>query len=483
MKAMLHQPKAFWLVFSLEVWERYGFYVVQSLIVTYLIQHFNLSDANSDVLFGSFAALAYLLTSLGGMVGDRLLGTKRTILIGAFTLALGYFIFSLPNLPLGGVTFALTMVALGNGLFKPNPSSLLSKVYETGNYNQDSGFTLYYMAINVGMVSSSIISPIIAVQYGWSWAFRLAFICLVIAIASYTKMRSSIKNIGSKPDMYPLRKDLALHVGVSTLILLFIAWWLMGHDRIMMMVLTLGTLCFLGYYVAQIFLAKADEQKGMVLFLVLFAVGCFYWALYFQGPTSLTLFALRNVNHHFLSFEFQGQQYQGLVGFWIIVMGPVMAYIYQYFKKKKWQVTISAKFALGMMFLALTFFTIPFSGLFNSTGIISSWWMVLLYWLQSISELLISALGFSMVSRYIPQRLMGFVMGLWLLTISMGSLFSGYIAAIASIPSAMTNNPLQSFPIYSHLFSELGWFSLATALVLFSCLPLLNRLSRVQNHD
>lgn len=483
MKAMLHQPKAFWLVFSLEVWERYGFYVVQTLIVTYLIQRFALSDANSDVLFGSFASLAYLLTSLGGLVGDRLLGTKRTILLGAVVLAIGYFIFSLPNLPLSGVTFALTMVALGNGLFKSNPSSLLSKVYEKGNYNQDSGFTLYYMAINVGSVFSMLLSPVIAVQYGWSWAFRIAFFCLVIAIAIYMKMRGSIKNVGSKPDLKPLRKDLAVYVGASALVILFLGWWLMGHDRIMSVVLTLGMLCFIAYYVAQIFMAKPDEQKGMVLFLILFVVGCLFWAFFFQMPTSLTLFALRNVDHHFLGFQFQGQQYQGIEGFWIIVMGPIMALIYQYFRKKKWQVTISTKFALGMVFLSLTFFTIPLAGIFNSTGIISSWWMVLLYWLQSVSELLISALGFSMVSRYIPQRLMGFVMGLWLLTISMGTLLAGYIAAVANIPSDMTSNPSASFPIYVHLFSKLGWLSLAVALVLFSCLPLLNKLSRVQHHD
>lgn len=477
MKKMLNQPKAFWLVFILEVWERYGFYAVQVLLVTYLIHKFLFTDAQSDILFGSFASLAYLLTGLGGMVGDRWLGTKRTIVIGACTLATGYFIFSLPNLSIKGVTLALTMVALGNGFFKPNPSSLLSKVYEKEKYNQDSGFTLYYMAINLGIIFSTLLSPIIAVHFKWVWAYRIAFLGLCIALISYGKMRESIKSVGSKPDLKPLRKDIALYVAGCALAILFIGWWLMGHDHAMSIILTLSTLVFLFVYVVQIFKAKHTEQKGMVLFLILFAVGCVYWALYFQMPTSLTLFAIRNVDHHFLFFTLRGQQYMGIEAIFIVLMGPVMAWVYEELRERKKHIGISAKFALGMTFLSLSFLTIPFSGLFQSTGIISSWWMVLLYWLQSVSELLISALGFSMVSRYIPQRLMGFVMGLWLLTISMGTLFAGYIASIASLPLNLTHDPEGSFPIYAHLFLELGLLALAIAALLFVGLPWLNKLA------
>lgn len=477
MKSMLHQPKAFWLVFMLEVWERYGFYTVQTLVVIYLISQFHLSDSVSDVMFGSFASLAYLLTSLGGVVGDRYLGTKRCIVIGACTLALGYFIFSMPNLTLHGVTLGLTMVALGNGFFKANPSSLLSKVYEKENYNQDSGFTLYYMAINLGIMSSTILSPIIALHYGWSWAYRLAFLGLTIALGTYARLRGTIKNIGSKPDQKPLRKDVFAYVMGAAVIILFVGWWMMGHEKLMSVALTLSTCVFLTVYVVQIFKAKPEEQKGMSLFLILFAVGCIFWAFYFQMPTSLTLFAMRNVNHHFLFFTMDGPQYQSFEAIFIIVMGPLMAGVYEYLRRKKARVTISTKFAIGMLFLALAFFIIPVAGLFQKTGVVSSWWMVLLYWLQAVAELLISALGFSMVSRYIPQRLMGFVMGLWLLTISMGTLLAGYIAAIANIPTNLTNEPAASFPIYSHLFMELGWMALSIAIILFVCLPLLNKLS------
>jgi len=478
MKKMFDQPKAFWLVFMLEVWERYGFYTIQALLVTYLIHKFHFTDAMSDVMFGSFASLAYLLTGLGGIVGDRYLGTKRTIVIGAVTLATGYFIFSLPDLNVHWVALGLTMVAVGNGFFKANPSSLLSKVYQKGRYNQDSGFTLYYMAISVGGLTAILLAPVIAEHFHWMWAYRLAFVGLVLVLITYTSMRGAIKNVGSKPDLKPLRKDIFLYVMGCALAILLIGWWLMGHERLMSIMLTFGTLIFLFIYVVQIFKAKKSEQNGMILFLLLFTVGCIYWAFYFQMPTSLTLFAIRNVDHHLLFFTMHGQQYMGMEAIFIILMGPVMARIYEDLRRCKKRISIATKFAWGMAFLAATFLVIPFSGFFQTQGVISSWWMVLLYWLQAVSELLISALGFSMVSRYIPQRLMGFVMGLWLLTISMGTLFAGYIAAIANIPSNLTHDPVKSFSVYSHLFLELGLVALGVSGILFACLPLLNRLSK-----
>jgi len=149
-KILTGQPKPFYLIFFLEIWERFGYYGVQALLVLYMVQRFGFTDVRADLLFAAFSALVFLFPCVGGYIGDKVLGTKRTILLGAITLAIGYLLLSLPGTSPGFLPLPLAVIAVGNGLFKANPSSLLSKVYEGTEYNLDSGFTLYYMAVNVG---------------------------------------------------------------------------------------------------------------------------------------------------------------------------------------------------------------------------------------------------------------------------------------------------------------------------------------------
>lgn len=470
-------PKPFYLIFFLEFWERFGFYGVQAIIVLYMIQHLNYTDREADLLFTSFNALVYLLPCVGGYIGDHLLGTKRTILLGAFFLGMGYLLLSLTSILKLSIFSPLSLIAVGIGFFKANPSALVSQLYRKNQLNADSGFTLYYMAINAGALFSMSITPFIYQHWGWISAFFLCFLGLSCGILVFLLGRKTIAEIGSKPDFEHVSLKIRLHVLFLAIALIVCAYWLIRNQAMMFWLLILGTTGFISLFIHQTILANDKERKGMLLFLILFCQAILFFVLYFQPPTSLTLFAVRNVTHTLFGLPVHPASFQALSPFWIMIMSPILAVLYQYLESKNKDLSMPAKFALGTFLAGCGFLVLPLGALFaNQHGIVSSNWLVLSYFLQSVGELLISALGLSLVARYIPQRLIGFTMGLWFLGSSIGSRIAGSVAALADVPKEVVD-PLQSLPIYSQLFLKIGLVAIIMAFFMALFIPKLKKLA------
>lgn len=478
MPSITNQPKPFYLIFLIEIWERFGFYGIQAIIVLFMVQSLGFSDTHADLLFTAFSALVFLLPALGGYVGDRLLGTKRTILLGSIVLASGYFLLSLPAFHAPSLLLVpLAVIAVGNGLFKANPSSLLSKVYAGTGHNLDSGFTLYYMAINIGAFLSMNLTPILNRYFGWEVAFLVCFLGLLVAIINFSLMRKSVSPYGSEPDHKPLKFGRAGAVLLLTVALIGACYFLLDHYTIMSWLLITSTVGLVISYFVLIAKAKVEERKGMLLFVILFLQAIIFCSLYFQMPTSLTLFALRNVQHSVLGIHVEPGQFQMLNAFWVLAMSPVLAAIYQAMLNRKRDLSMPTKFSIGTLLAGLAFLVLPIGGLFNHAGQISGMWLVLSYWFQSTGELLVSALGLSLAARYVPQRFMGFTMGLWFLSFSIASLIAGKVASFASVPKNISDNPVLSLPIYNHLFLEIGLVTLAIAIGMFALVPVLKKLA------
>jgi len=474
---LLSQPKPFYLIFFIEIWERFGFYGVQAIIVLFMVQNLNFSDAAADFLFTAFSALVFLLPAAGGYVADHYLGTKRTILLGAFILALGYLLLSLPFISNQFLELPLAIIAVGNGFFKANPSSLLSKVYKETGHNQDTGFTLYYMAINVGSLLSMVLVPVLSKYFGWHIGFACSFVGLCIAIINYCLMQKSIKKYGSKPDFEKIRYDYLLWVLLGAVVMVGVCYWLLSHHAVLSWILVIGAVLMVLFFLYETMRAKAKERKGMFLFIILFLQAIIFFVLYFQMPTSLTLFALRNVQHHILWLPMQPANFQALNPFWILVMSPILAAYYGYQTRRGKDWSLPSKFASGTLLAGLAFLALTLGAYFSkSTGIVNSLWVVLAYCLQSTGELLVSALGLALVSRFVPQRLMGYTMGLWFLSVSLASIIAGEVAALANVPHDISHDPRVSLPIYSHLFLHIGMITVAIAAVMFCFVPLLKRL-------
>lgn len=472
-RAAPERGRAFTVLFLIELWERFGFYGMAALMVLFMTQRLGMPDDRAVMTWGAFSALVYGLPALGGWIGDRVLGARRTMLLGAFTLGAGYVLLSIPN---DAVLFlALGLIAAGNGLFKVNPNHLVSRLYADDPSRLDGAFTLYYMAVNIGAFVSYILTPIVAREVGWHAAFAVSWIGMAAGLANYALMRRHLAGLGSEPDFRPARaRNYALVVAGAVVIALLLSQ-IIRHTGIAAVVVALSGIAVACVFARLLWTSFGAERGRLAACLVLIAETVIFFLFYQQMATSLTLFALRNVEHHWLGLRVDAAQFGTFNPFWIMVLSPVLAWGYGRLGARGRDLTIAAKMAIGMALAALAFFVYAASSLFATGGVVSAWWMVWGYALLSASELLISGLGMAMVTRLAPERMRGFVMGAWFLASGISQYLGSLAASLASVPKGITD-PVQTLPLYTRLFTGLGLLALLTAAIALALLPWLRRL-------
>ncbi|WP_230389154.1 oligopeptide:H+ symporter [Piscirickettsia salmonis] len=463
------------MIFFVEMWERFGFYGMQALLAVYFVKSLGMSDVESFSVMGAFMALVYGFVSIGGYIGDRVLGTKRTMVFGAIVLAIGYFLLA-ASVDLPQIIFiALGTICIGNGLFKANPSSLLSKCYKEGDPKLDGAFTLYYMSINLGSFISMSLTPTISEHFGWSMAYVVCGIGLVIALLNYMVCRHWVDHVGSEAGMKQLSMNKLITVIVGSVVFIFISAYLLEHLKVAHWVLTIVAVSVVLYY----FYETAREDTGyrakMVVAFILMLVGVVFFVLYMQMPMSLNFFAINNVEHNILGISINPISFQALNPFWIVAISPILAFFYSHFGTKGKDLSMPFKFSIGMFLCAFAFLVLPLGAKFaNAQGMVSSNWVILSYLLQSVGELMISGLGLSMVAQLVPQRLMGLVMGIWFLTSATAAVIGGWVSTLTAAPKGVTD-PLQTLPLYSHVFMQIGVVTFVIAIVTLLAAPLLTR--------
>ena len=468
------QPKAFYLIFSIELWERFGYYGLQAIMAVYLVKQLGMSESDSITLFSSFSALVYGLTAIGGWLGDKVLGTKRVIVLGALVLAVGYALVAWSGHDVSMVYIGMATIAMGSGLFKANPSSLLSTCYDKDDPRIDGAFTMFYMSINVGSLISMMLTPWLAARYGWSVAFSLSVVGLAITVINFLMCQKMVKNYGSKPDFAPLNMGKLLATLVGVVVLISIATWLLHHQFIARIVLGVIALGIIVIFAKEAFALQGAARRRMIVAFLLMVEAIVFFVLYMQMPTSLNFFAIRNVEHSILGIAFEPEQYQALNPFWIMVASPILAAVYN---KMGDRLPMPHKFAIGMVLCSCAFLVLPLGAKFaNELGIVSVNWLILSYALQSIGELMISGLGLAMVAQLVPQRLMGFIMGSWFLTTAGAAMIAGKVANLMAVPEDVTD-PLMSLHTYSEVFQQIGIVTAVIAVLMLLTAPVLNRMT------
>ncbi len=482
-----HPRRAFLVLFFIEVWERFGYYGMASLLVLYMVQQRHFDDAHADIVWGAFSALVYSMPMLGGYLGDHVLGLRRTMVLGATTLGLGYLLLSLP---LNATLFpAMGLIALGNGLFKVNPNNLVSRLHEGESSKLDILFTIYYMSLNVGAFVSILLTPWIKDHPQWvvtvgplrfdSWhlAFGVSAIGLTLGLLNYGVFRNYLRPYGAEPDFKPLRASRLAAVIVLSLPIVALLSEVIRHRAAALTVVGLFAVLLI-YIFAHLLLTGERSGRNRVIACIVFTLISIIWAVYNQQIyTSLTLFALRNVRHSLLGLHVAPAQFQDLNQFWLVVLAMPLAWLYgRMARTRRGDFSIASKFTVGLYLLAAAFFLYAASGFTARDGVTSPWWLVAGYGAQSLGELLISALSFSMVSQLVPRRSRGIVMGGWFLGMGLSLYGGGALASLASIPSGVTS-PLQTLPIYTRLFAWLGIGALASAIIATLLVPWLRRLT------
>jgi POT family proton-dependent oligopeptide transporter len=472
------------MLFFTEMWERFSFYGMRALLVFYMTQHLAFSDKAAFATYGSYTALVYATPVLGGYLADRLLGFRKAVLLGGVLMALGHFAMAFDHLQV--FYFALALLICGNGFFKPNISSIVGRLYSEGDPRRDSGFTLFYMGINLGALGASWICGYLGNRYGWHWGFGVAGLGMVSGLTTFLRGQKQLGTIAEPPDLarlqrrvvFGLRLEWAIYLGAA--IAVFGVWQLVQLVEVVAFVLGaagVGVASALAYYLV----AKCTpvERDRLLVALALTGFSVVFWAFFEQAGSSLSLFTERNVDRVVLGRELPAAVFQSVNPAFILLVGPVLAVIWLRLGRRGREPSTPMKFGLGILQLGLGFAALYIGASRSHDGVVAMGWLILGYLLHTTGELCLSPVGLSMITKLSPARITGLMMGTWFLSSAFAQYAAGLIAMLTSIKEegggATVPHPSETVMVYGGVFGQIALVAFGVGVVVLLLAPVLRR--------
>lgn len=470
---MEKHPKSLSVFFATEMWERYGFYVVQSLLALYLAQFFKWPDKEIYALVGSFTALTYLSPVVGGWIADQLIGQKRAILLGAFVLFVCYCLLSLFVSDFA-LTAALAGIAVGTGLLKPNISSLLGNEYLKDSPRRESGFTIFYMGITTGIILGTTLPSYLSKHYGWSTSFTSAAIGMVIAFMVF-RIGITVYKIKDY-NAYSFEYKKILLALLLMLVLWSLGFYILNSPQLANLLFG-GVVLFSSLYILYAVSRESANQARQTLVIgLLCIISVMFWSFYFQMFTSLTLFISRMVEPSFLGIEFPPPFYVTIESIGMLIIGYFLSKKYPMQTLIERGVSTGKKFILAMFFMTIAYAIIALVANFASnTSLISPLLIIPAYLMISLAELLLSPVGLSAITFLADKNKVSTMMGIFFVSLGIGGFLSGKLASLTAIPLGETNVAVLR-SLYATAFTQqLGILFTATigCLIIFAVIKFL----------
>lgn len=435
------------------MWERYGFYVIQTLLAIYLALHFNWPDSKVYALVGSFTALTYLSPFVGGWIADKFLGQKAAVLLGAVILLLSYVV-----LGLGQDQFilmhALASISIGTGLLKPNISSLLGTQYTEKCAHREHGFTIFYLGITSGIILGTTLPSVIQNYFGWKIAFMSAALGLVFSLISfiYGTLKHDIQDHNPKKLRFT---DL-----VYSSIVLILLWPLCGyvllHPQFADIVFPLISALAIIYLIYCVIIEPKLQAYQTLLIFLLCSISVIFWAFYFQMFMSLTLFIIRGVESSIWGFKISPPNYVALQSLGMLVLGIILTRKTSPISSIDVQVNkIANKFSWSMIYMFFAYSIIVLVCMNSTPGIkISPFFIAGSYLLISVAELLLSPVGISAMTILSCRKKVSTMIGIFFVSLGLGGFLSGKLANFTAIrQDEKSVQVIQS--LYTHGFTQL----------------------------
>jgi POT family proton-dependent oligopeptide transporter len=406
------------ILFFTEMWERFSFYCMLSILALYMNEALGFSTATVGQIYGAYIGLVYFSPLFGGLLADRVLGFSRAIMLGAVAMALGHFLLAFPPLP----TFfaGLACLIIGNGLFKPNISTLLGNLYRDRPEKRDEAYNIFYMGINVGAFFSPLVAAYLRNTYGWHYAFGAAGIGMIISMIIFALFRKHVA--GGETRGQAVSKN-------------------------------------------EIVLTPAQEKARISALLLVFAVVIVFWMAFHQNGYTLTFWARDATDASAMPSwakdttgeRLAGELTQAINPMFVLLFTPLVVWIWSALRRRKLEPSTAAKIGIGMLLTAAAYTIMTGAGLFGGdTGRVSILWLVSTYAVITMGELLLSPMGLSLVNKLAPARMRGLLMGGWFAATAIGNYLSGLVGSL------WDRLPHSSF------FMILAVASLAAAAVLFT---------------
>ncbi len=481
-KQVLGHPRPLWMLFLSEFWERFAFYGIRWALVLYMVAQFHGGDAAgeepSSHIYGAYLALVYAGAIFGGYVADRVIGYQRSILLGAIVMAAGLFMVAVPNEQV--FKLGLATIIVGNGLFKPNISTMVGKLYAPGDMRRDSGFTIFYMGINAG----AFISPILT---GWlaeavfgtteTPVYKVVFITsaigMLFSLVWFHFGRGQLEGIGRPPEGDGGRMKV-VYVGLGALVGIPVVYFLLsvGADELQWLLTAMFIVLCVMILLEGVREGQVARDRAIAMLLI-FAFNILFWMFFEQAGSSFTFLADRIVDRDLGApggFVFPNAWFQSVNAIGIVVLAPIAAMLW--LKLGRMNPSIPRKFGLGLVFNGLAFVVlmIALSSMVDAAGKIPFWTLFTVYMIQTVGELCLSPIGLSMVTKLAPIRLVGFGMGGWFLSTGIGNNLSGIFAGHVSGEGGMTTASALSG--YTFGF----WALVIPGVLLFLIAPLIQKL-------
>ena len=493
-RGFLGHPSGLSTLFFTEMWERFSYYGMRAILTLYMTKSLaegglNFDEKYAGIIYATYVSSVWYLPLIGGWLADRVFGARRAVLIGAIIIASGHYSMAINS----RMTFyaGLILIACGTGLLKPNISSMVGQLYPEGDQRRDAGFSIFYMGINLGAFLSPIVVGFLAQAQAsrdfiaklgfdpnsaWHWGFGAAGVGMTLGILQYLIGQRKLATVGEKPEQLPVAEaEPRSHTDYVTMILAVVggvvgaglgryygdvdAGWLSS-----LFPAVVGF--FAGYLGGTTRLLNGDELKPVLAIFTLFLFSILFWMTYEQAGSSLTLFADRLTRTTILGWTYPSSWFQSVPAIFVIIFAPIIGAVWQNLGDR--QPSSPGKFTIGLFFAGIAFAVISFASTLTGNGRVSPMWLVLVYFLQTIGELCLSPVGLSTVSKLSPVRMLGLMMGVWFLSISIGSYIAGLTTRLfqGNDPSVLT----RGFGIFAGV-------TIVAAVILAILTPLIKRMT------
>ena len=514
---LLGHPKGLFVCFMTEMWERFAFYGMKALLFLYLTQHHKFDDASGYLLLGTYAGLAYALPLLGGLLADRYLGMRKAVLFGGLLLVLGQLGMAYTGDVAQGLQgqatpdafalqvmyFSLAMIGVGVGFLKPNISTIVGRLYPDDDPRRDSGFTIFYMGINVGAALSSIVVGYVGVNYGWGYGFGLSGVMMALGLVQFVFGQKHLLGLAEPADPVALRQPVLAGLSrewviyLSGLVTAVVVWQVLqtritfapltalagGHEVTLteVVAVVMGAALFVWFIRLMLTDLSRVEKGRMIVLMVLITISALFWGLYEQSYGPWVAMAERTMDLTTFGITWNAPQTTAFGAIFVILLSLPFAWLWPKLDKRGINPSYPAKFGWGLVFCGLAFGILSWAaGNPGDSGLVSLWWMILAYFVLVLGEMVLSPIGLAAVTSLSIKRAVGLMMGAWFLFSAFGEIIAGRMGTWASIEP----NPDGSFDVarslqvYSSVFSDMMWIGLAAGVLMFALTPMLKRLMR-----
>ncbi|MEY3017681.1 MAG: hypothetical protein RL336_816 [Pseudomonadota bacterium] len=495
----LGHPKGLFICFATEMWERFSFYGMKYLLLLYLTKYHLFTDAMGLDVLGSYAALVYAMPVIGGLLADRYLGMRKAVVFGGLLLVLGHLGMAVEghqaylegdkvirdSSALQVFYFSLALIVVGVGFLKPNISTIVGKLYSEGDPRRDSGFTIFYMGINLGSFIATLLCGYLGETYGWSYGFGAAGIGMLLGLVVFLWGQRYLEGHAEPANPALLKEKSPLGLSkentIYTLAVLSLAaiWQMLQYHAVVSATLNTMAIAVLAG-LAWFLVAKcnAEERGKMGVLITLTISTVVFWALFEQSAASMTLYADRVLDRNLLGFELTASQFGSMNAFFIFTTAPFFAWLWIFLAKRGLEPSTPVKFGLGIIQAGLGFAALVYGAQHpDEMSKVAAYWLVLAYFLHTTGELCLSPVGLSAVTKLAVPSVVGVMMGSWFLATAYSEMVAAQIAKIASIHtvSGAVTDVSAALASYTELFEKLTYVGVGFGLLLVVASPLLKK--------